>query len=165
MAPTSVANHIYPATTSLPVTPVALRIQPPRTKSQARIAERAMTLLGAPFRMHGRSLDTGLDCVGVAAGCLFEAGHRFEIPTDYRLRGDFEARAQAFFAGSRFQNVDDGSWIAGDILLLRPGPRQLHFAVLAHVGAVHAHVGLGRVVLTPLPLPYGNISQWRFQGD
>jgi hypothetical protein len=124
-----------------------------------------MTLLGAPFRLHGRSPETGLDCVGVVAACLFAADYRFETPTDYRLRGDFEGRAHAFFADSRFRNVDDGSWIAGDILLLRPGPRHIHFAVLAHVAAVHAHVGLGRVVLTPLPLPYGNITQWRFQGD
>ncbi len=129
------------------------------------MADRAMALLGAPFRMRGRSIETGFDCVGVAAACLVDAGYRFDIPTDYRLRGDFDARAQAFFAGNKFQNVDDGSWVAGDILLLRPGPRQLHFAVLAQGGAVHAHVGLGRVVLTPLPLPYGNISQWRFQGD
>jgi hypothetical protein len=129
------------------------------------MAERAMVLLGAPFRMHGRSLDTGFDCVGVAAACLVDAGYHFETPTDYRLRGDFEARVHAFFEDIKFQNVDDGSWVAGDILLLRPGPRQLHFAVLAQGGAVHAHVGLGRVVLTPLPLPYGKISQWRFQGD
>ncbi len=124
-----------------------------------------MALLGAPFRMHGRSIETGFDCVGVVAACLVDAGYRFETPIDYRLRGNFDARAQAFFTGSKFQNVDDGSWVAGDVLLLRPGPRQLHFAVLAQGGAVHAHVGLGRVVLTPLPLPYGNISQWRFQGD
>ncbi|WP_432814098.1 peptidoglycan endopeptidase [Sphingorhabdus sp.] len=151
--------------TYLPVTPVAIRLQPPQTKPQASIAACALTCLGAPFRLHGRSPETGLDCVGVVSACLFEAGYRFEIPTDYRLRGDFEGRVQAFFTDSKFRNVDDGSWIAGDILLLRPGPRHIHFAVLAHVGAVHAHVGLGRVVLTPLPLPYGNITQWRFQGD
>jgi murein DD-endopeptidase / murein LD-carboxypeptidase len=151
--------------TSLPAIPVAIRIQPPRTAYQDRIATRAMTLLGAPFRLHGRSPETGLDCVGVVAACLFEVGYRFETPNDYRIRGDFEGRAQAFFTDSKFRNVDDGSWMAGDILLLRPGPRHIHFAVLAHVGAVHAHVGLGRVVLTPLPLPYGNITQWRFQGD
>ena len=129
------------------------------------MADRAATLLGVPFRLHGRALDIGLDCVGVVAACLCEAGYLFEAPTDYRLRGDFEARVHAFFEDIRFQKIDDGSWVAGDILLLRPGPRQMHFAVLAHVGAVHAHMGLGRVVLTPLPLPYGNITQWRFQGD
>jgi len=124
-----------------------------------------MTLLGVPFRLHGRAPETGLDCVGVVAACLFAAGYRFETPTDYRLRGDFEGRAQAFFADARFQNVGDGYWVAGDILLHRPGPRQIHLAVLTQGGAVHAHIGLGRVVLTPLPLYYDKIAQWRFQGD
>jgi cell wall-associated NlpC family hydrolase len=151
--------------TFLPVTPVAIRIQPPRSDAQGRIADRAMACVGAPFRLHGRSPETGLDCVGVVADCLFAAGYRFEVPTDYRLRGDFEARAMAFFADKKFQNVGDASWVAGDILLFRPGPRHIHFAALAHVGAVHAHIGLGRVVLTPLPLPYGKITQWRIQGD
>jgi hypothetical protein len=124
-----------------------------------------MNLVGAPFRLHGRSPEIGLDCVGVVAACLFDAGYRFETPTDYRICGDFEARALAFFADPRFQNVGDGSWVAGDILLLRPGPRHIHFAVLAQGGAVHAHVGLGRVVFTPLPMTYDKIAQWRFQGD
>jgi len=124
-----------------------------------------MTCVGAPFRLHGRSPETGLDCVGVVAACLFAAGYRFEAPSGYHLRGDFEVRAQAFFADSRFQNVGDGSWRAGDIMLLWPGARQVHFAVLTQGGAVHAHMGLGRVVLTPLPMPYGKIAQWRFQGD
>lgn len=97
--------------------------------------------------------------------CLSNAGYRFETPTDYGIRGDFESRAQEFFADTWFQNVEDASLVAGDILMFRPGPRQIHFAVLAHDGAVHAHLGLGRVVLTPLPLPYGQIAHWRFQGD
>lgn len=129
------------------------------------MADYAMTLLGTPFRLHGRSPETGLDCVGVVAACLFEASYRFEIPSDYRIRGDFEARARAFFTSAIFQNVDDGSWVAGDILLLRPGPRQIHLVVLTQMGAVHAHIGLGRVVLTPLPLAYDKIAHWRFQGD
>lgn len=124
-----------------------------------------MTCVGAAFRLHGRSPETGLDCVGVVAVCFFAAGYRFEVPIDYRIRGDFEARALAFFADTRFQNIDDGSWVAGDVLLFRPAARQIHLAVLTHFGAVHAHMGLGRVVLTPLPMPYDKIAQWRLQGD
>jgi hypothetical protein len=37
-----------------------------------------MTLLGTPFRLHGRSPDIGLDCVGVVAACLFEAGYQIQ---------------------------------------------------------------------------------------
>jgi murein DD-endopeptidase / murein LD-carboxypeptidase len=144
---------------------VAIRIQPPRNPYQARIAACALTFLGAPFRLHGRSINAGVDCVGVVAACLLEAGHHVETPTCYRIRGDFEKRAQVFFADARFQNVNDASWVAGDVLMFRPAARQIHLAVLAQGGAVHAHMGLGRVVLTPLPLPYDQIAQWRFQGD
>ena len=142
-----------------------IRIAPPRTPAQANIAACAGTLLDAPFRLHGRSVDTGLDCVGVVALCLCEAGRGFEAPLNYSMRGAFEERATAYFEGARFQNVEDASWVAGDILLLRPSARQIHFAVLMQSGAVHAHMSLRRVVLTPLPLPYCKIAQWRFQGD
>lgn len=67
------------------------------------MADRAMALLGAPFRMHGRSIETGFDCVGVAAACLVDAGYRFDTPTDYRLSGDFDGRAQAFLRAINFR--------------------------------------------------------------
>lgn len=142
-----------------------IRITPPHTHQQASIAATALTLLGIPFRLYGRSVETGLDCVGLVARCLSAAGDGFEAPLDYGIRGIFEDRAKAFFDDPRFENIADASLVAGDILLLRPGSRQVHFAVLTRQGAVHAHMGLGRVVLTPLPLSYCTIAQWRFQGD
>lgn len=122
-------------------------------------------MLGAPFRLYGRSVESGLDCIGVVANCLLAANFEFHHPNAYRVRGAHDEDAFAFFAQNRFWLIDDGSWIAGDILLLRPGPRQLHFAVLTMPGAVHAHMGLNRVVITPLPLPYHKIAQWRFLGE
>lgn len=145
--------------------PVPFRITPPQTDQQASIAATALTLLGIPFRLYGRSVETGLDCVGLVARCLSAAGDGFEAPLAYGVRGMFEDRAKAFFDDPRFQNIDDASRVVGDILLVRPGSRQVHFAVLTPHGAVHAHMALGRVVLTPLPLPYCTIAQWRFQGD
>lgn len=124
-----------------------------------------MTLLGAPFRLHGRSIETGLDCVGVVHCCIAETGREYQAPEIYGLRGAYENRALAFFVDAGFENVHDASWVAGDILLFRPGPRQIHLAVLSQRGAVHAHMGLRRVVLTPFPMPYTQIGQWRFQGD
>lgn len=129
------------------------------------MAARAMTLLGVPFRLNGRSSDSGLDCVGILAQCLNAAGHQSDIPAYAQLRGDFEPVARAFFRADIFCIVDDGTMRAGDIMMLRPGPRQVHFAVLTQQGAVHAHVGLGRVVLTPLPLPWPVIGHWRLHGD
>lgn len=146
-------------------TPVPIRIEAPRTKEQACIAQRAMTLLGHPFRLHGHCTKTGLDCVGVVLCCLGKSAHDLHVPANYRVRGTYEERVSAYFDDASFRSVEDASWVAGDIFLLRPGYRQIHFAVLTLQGAVHAHMGLGRVVLTPLPLPYCKIAQWRFQGD
>jgi hypothetical protein len=51
----------------------------------------------------------------------------------------------------------------GDLLLLRPGPMQLHFVILVDGGWVHAHAGLGRVVCGPV------VEEWpilaRFRAD
>lgn len=142
-----------------------IRIEPPRTKDQVTIAACATTLLDVPFRLHGRTVEAGLDCVGVVARCLSEAGCNFAPPANYRVRGNFEERANAFFETGHFRTVEDSSLVAGDILLLRPGPRQIHMAVVTPAGAVHAHMGLGRVVLSPLPLSWPSIGQWRFHGD
>ena len=142
-----------------------IRIEPPRTKDQTTIAACAYALLDVPFRLHGRTVESGLDCVGVVAHCLSETGYDLEPPTNYRVRGDFEERISAFFEAGKFEAVEDSLLVSGDILLLRPGPRQIHLAVVTPKGAVHAHMGLGRVVLTPLPLSWPLIGQWRFHGD
>jgi len=96
---------------------------------------------------------------------LAATGCAFDVPRGYRLRGDYDAAARSFFSGPRFVPVQDHIWQAGDIILVRIAARQLHFAVVTIEGAVHAHMGLGRVVLTPLPLMWVTIGHWRFQGD
>ena len=142
-----------------------IRIAPPVTGQQAKVAQTALDLIGVPFLLHGRSADAGLDCVGLAGLCLSAAGEDAAVPTDYRLRGQQKARACTYFDEGQFSRVSDGSVVAGDILLLEPGVRQIHLAVVTHAGAVHAHMGLGRVVATPLPLPWPTIAQWRLIGD
>ncbi|GAA3738551.1 hypothetical protein GGR91_001814 [Sphingorhabdus rigui] len=142
-----------------------IRITPAVTRQQAKVAQTALDLLGVPFLLHGRSADAGLDCVGLAGLCLSAAGEDAAVPTDYRLRGQHSVRACAYFDERHFSRVSDGSVVAGDILLLEPGVRQIHLAVMTPKGAVHAHLGLGRVVATPLPLPWPTIAQWRLIGD
>jgi hypothetical protein len=144
---------------------VQIRIAPARTDRQATVAQAALDLIGIPFLLHGRSADAGLDCVGLAGLCLSTAGEDAAVPTDYRLRGQHSARVCAYFDDRQFSRVSDGSVVAGDILLLEPGVRQIHLAVMTPKGAVHAHLGLGRVVATPLPLPWRTIAQWRLIGD
>ncbi len=142
-----------------------IRIAPAVTGQQAKVAQTALDLIGIPFLLHGRSADAGLDCVGLAGLCLSAVGKDAAVPTDYRLRGQHIERACAYFDGRQFSRVSDGSVVAGDILLLEPGVRQIHLAVMTSKGAVHAHMGLGRVVATPLPLPWPTIAQWRLIGD
>ena len=50
------------------------------------IAEMAMQLCGSDFRLHGRSADHGLDCIGLAAQCLAAADIPCEVPTGYSVR-------------------------------------------------------------------------------
>jgi hypothetical protein len=144
---------------------VQIRIAPAVTGQQAKVAQTALDLIGVPFLLHGRSADAGLDCVGVAGLCLSAVGKDAAVPTDYRLRGQHIERACAYFHERQFSRVLDASMVAGDILLLEPGARQIHLAVVTPKGAVHAHLGLGRVVATPLPLLWRTIAQWRLIGD
>lgn len=129
-----------------------------------QIAGRALELLGAKFRLHGRQVATGLDCVGVVVQALAATACKFDVPTGYRMRGDHLALALDHFDGGQFVRVDAAQPKAGDVQLCQVGVRQLHFAVLTRCGAVHAHAGLRRVVLTPLPLPWPVLGQWRYIG-
>ena len=142
-----------------------IRIAPAVTGQQAKVAQTALDLIGIPFLLHGRSADAGLDCVGLAGLCLSAVDKDAAVPTDYRLRGQHIERACAYFDARHFSRVSDGSVVSGDIVLLEPGVRQIHLAVMTPKGAVHAHLGLGRVVATPLPLPWPTIAQWRLTGD
>ena len=54
----------------------------------------------------------------------------------------------------------------GDLLLVNPGPAQVHLLVFAGTrGFIHAHAGLGRVVRTPAPCPWSIAIIWRLAAD
>ncbi len=55
-----------------------------------------------------------------------------------------------------------GGLETGDLVILKPSPGQYHLAI-AETGArlIHAHAGLGRVVVTPAPAPLLNAEHWR----
>jgi hypothetical protein len=129
------------------------------------IAERAVELVGIPFRLRGRSIAAGLDCVGVVAHALGGTASRFDIPRDYTIRGDYLARISAFFGRDCFCEIGIEPSKPGDILLCKPSDRQVHFAIETLHGVVHAHTGLHRVVLTPRPLIWPVICRWRYIGD
>ena len=128
----------------------------------AAIADRAAALVGTPFRVRGRKIGSGLDCVGVVAEALAVTGGMLEVPRDYTLRGEYLGRVCAFFDRDCFHQINTEPARPGDILLCRPADRQVHFVVSTTHGAVHAHAGLQRVVVTPPPLPWPIIGHWRY---
>ncbi len=101
----------------------------------------------------------GLDCVGVALVAAAAAGLRVDVPP-YRLGGDHEARLDEAVRAIRCRPVSASA--AGDLLVLAPGPRRRHLAVVVPGGIVHAHAGLGRVVEGPLDPAWRLVGAWRF---
>lgn len=109
-------------------------------------AERALALVGVPFRPQGRDAEQGLDCVGL---CL----EAFRLPlgmvrNDYRLRGDHRGEVVAALLPS-FRRISKRQKRPGDLMLLAVAENQLHLAVLTNDGFVHADARLRRVVETP----------------
>ena len=124
-----------------------------------RIVAAARDLVGVRFRLQGRSRASGVDCVGLAALALAEAGHEAAVPRGYGLRSGDEALARGWLAEAGLVAVERPQ--PGDLILVRPGPLQLHLMILVPGGHVHAHAGLGRVVETPGPSPWAVIGYWR----
>jgi cell wall-associated NlpC family hydrolase len=123
------------------------------------IAARARALVGERFRFQGRSGGEGLDCVGLAAAALGLG----EVRRDYALRGMELARLDEALEGYSLNRVRSGGAEAGDLMVFRPGPAQLHLAVCTGEAFVHADMGLGRVVERPLPPPWPLIALWRVE--
>ena len=126
-----------------------------------RISAQALALVGAPFRLHGRSAETGLDCVGLVALAVARAGVRVDALPGYALRGMGLASAARGLELAGFAPVPRAG--VGDVLLADSGPMQLHLMIVAEGGIVHAHAGLGRVVLMPAPSPWPLLGQWRLR--
>jgi cell wall-associated NlpC family hydrolase len=128
---------------------------------RSAMAAAAMELVGVPFRLHGRDRRRGVDCVGVLVIALAAAGRRPRLPLEYTLRrtsiGDFVAAAADVGLCPA-----DGDLTAGDLLVAKPGAAQFHAGICGFDNSiVHAHAGLGRVVLTPAPLPWPLEHHWR----
>lgn len=113
------------------------------------------TLVGAPFRLHGRDPSTGLDCVGVAA-LVFGVP---DVPRGYALRTADGAGVAALIDAAGLRRVRRTA-CPGDLALVRSGPVQCHLVVMTDTGFVHADAGIGRVVETPGAPPWPVIGIW-----
>jgi lipoprotein Spr len=127
------------------------------------IAGAALALVGTPFRLRGREQSTGVDCVGLVLLALRAAGVTVREPPPYQMRGTGQERAETVLRASGLRAVARAA--VGDILLVRSGPLQLHLMICAPGDGqqclVHAHAGLGRVVLMPGDTPWPVLSRWR----
>jgi cell wall-associated NlpC family hydrolase len=125
------------------------------------LAKAAESHAGAPFRLHGRDPRTGLDCVGLVLAAMADIGRPALLPLRYGLRNSDAERFRHLPTIAGF--TDAGApFQPGDVLLIEPGPAQLHLAVVSSEGGiVHAHAGLRRVVHTPFPLCWPVTGQWR----
>jgi cell wall-associated NlpC family hydrolase len=131
-----------------------------------RAWQAALSLVGTRFRLHGRDPAYGLDCVGLVAVAYAAAGHAVcDVPGRYRLSGPALGVAQDWLTACGAAPAE-GALRAGDIALLNMGEAgqpQLHLALLGPTGAVHAHAGLRRVVLSPVISAGTLLSRWRLQ--
>jgi lipoprotein Spr len=117
---------------------------------------RARCALGSRFRLHGRDPASGLDCVGLAA-----LAYGAEVPSGYALRSGDAGRVIAAVAAAGLVAAEDQR--AGDLLLMRAGPGQLHLAIDSGGGMIHADAMLRRVVERPGPLPWPVVGRWRLR--
>ncbi len=130
------------------------------------IADKAMSLCGARFCLHGRDVEQGLDCIGLAEQCLIAARFDCDVPNGYSIRGGSEQAIAAFMAEAGFERfAPESDLCEGDILLARPGPMQWHFLIRAGDGFVHAHAGLGKVVHCPGAAPWPIAAIFRLVED
>jgi lipoprotein Spr len=124
-----------------------------------KILARARALVGVRFRAQGRSPETGLDCVGLVA----EAVGAEEVPSGYPLRGGCADQLAAHLKAAGLEPTSEMR--AGDVLVLAPGPAQLHLGIFTGDGLVHGDAGLRKVVERPGLIPWPILSAWSAAED
>jgi lipoprotein Spr len=124
-----------------------------------RVVARARALIGVKFRSQGRSATGGLDCIGVVAAAIDAR----DVPRDYALRGGAAGRLASGLAAAGLRRVEAAA--PGDVLVLAPGPGQLHLGIMTGTGLVHGDAGLRRVVERPGRPPWPISSIWRIGED
>jgi murein DD-endopeptidase / murein LD-carboxypeptidase len=123
--------------------------------SRVTPVERARALLGTRFRLHGRDVASGLDCVGLIATVYMKCG---EVSTGYSLRGGSDAQWISIL--DDFAKRRCGAAQPADIILCLAGPGQYHLGLWTGDSLIHADAGVGRVVETPGTVRWPIIAMW-----
>lgn len=128
---------------------------------RAAFAEAAKSCVGCQFKLHGRDPAMGIDCVGLVLWAC-KAIHRHPPPVErYALRNTRIDQWLPLFDLAGFAKAK-GTPITGDVAMLRPSPGQFHFGITTSPERfVHAHAGLRRVVISPMPQPSDPVGLWR----
>lgn len=131
----------------------------------AEFAKAALSFVGTPFRLQGRDPLTGLDCAGLVSASLRKIGQPHKLPEGYTLRNLHPEAFIPFIEQAGFIE-SSREREAGDLLLTKPGPGQLHLLIAsAPANFVHAHAGLRRVVETPGQPDWPLLGSWQLKQD
>jgi murein DD-endopeptidase / murein LD-carboxypeptidase len=122
--------------------------------SRADVVARARACLGIRFRMQGRDRD-GLDCIGLVVASLGIE----QVRSDYALRGGSAQMLANELQAVGLRAVNDPE--AGDVLVMRTGPGQLHLGIWTGDTLIHSDARLRRVVEWPGDPPWPTLGVWR----
>ena len=127
----------------------------------AALVQAAQSLVGCPFRLHGRDPATGLDCVGLVVSALAATGVQAVAPSGYGLR-NIGIEQWLPFAQRSGLRASGGPVAAGQVLLIALAHCQHHLVIAADTRTViHAHAGLRRVVRQPLDGTWQVEAKWQ----
>ncbi len=132
------------------------------TRRRQRAIAAARAGVGTRFRVQGRTIGLGLDCVGVALLAAAGAGVRLGPVPPYALGGlhdDLLAQTLRALGCRRVRRGRPGDLVEYGFI---PGHR--HLALISENGIIHAHAGLGRVVEGPAPSDWPVVAHWAMPG-
>lgn len=112
--------------------------------------ERALTLIGVPFRHQGRDASIGVDCLGVVT-CAFKLPLP-DVPRYKNTDGTWQSIEDGL--SPWFDPCDGRRATNNDIIVFRL-PRSFHFGVVSGAFLIHADLKAGRVVARRLPARLG----------
>ena len=129
------------------------------------LARAAFSLVGVPFRLHGRDARTGVDCLGLVWLAMNRAGIHADAPVGYRLSNSC-IDSWLPLARRAGWSETTGDIAVGDMLLMSLGPTRFHLLIAAEGGGVlHAHAGLRRVVHEPRTPDGLVLRHWRLDKE